>query len=428
MRTCAALGLAALIVALSHLPGEGADWPQWRGPDRTGVSQETGLLEKWPKNGPNLLWTFKKAGTGYSSFAVVKGVVYTMGARGKDEYVIAIDDKGVEKWATKIGPVYDFKGNQWIKGPNAAPTVDGDLVFALSSKGELACVDKAGKLIWRVDLVAKLGAQINPVGGGPKNMGWGFAWSPLVDGNKLICTPGGPQGLFAALDKKKGNVLWRSKGVTDQATYASPVLATINKVRQYITVTQDSILGVSAEDGTLLWRSKRDNPFPDVVCCTPIVQGNKVSVSIGYNVGSILLELTPDGKKFKVKDVYSEPIIGNRHGGVVLVGKSLYGFHEENNWVCQDFATGAQKWKGTRKALKSGAVIAADKRLYIVDEAGFVGMVATGTPKYQELARFKLPARSRNRMSRGSLWTHPALSDGKLYVRDQELIFCYQVK
>jgi outer membrane protein assembly factor BamB len=261
-------------------------------------------------------------------------------------------------------------------------------------------------------------------------MGYGFGWSPLVDGDQVICTPGGPQGLFAALDKKKGTVLWRSKGVPDQATYASPVVATINKVRQYITVTQDSILGVSAKDGSLLWRSKRDNPFPDVVCATPLVQGNKVSVSIGYNVGSILLELTPGGKKFKVKDVYAEPIIGNKQGGVVLLGGFLYGYNEDDRgWVCQNFADGSQRWKSNpRKSLKAGAVIAADGRLYIVDEAGNVGMVATGTDKYTELSRFKLPQKSAKRRPRGGLWTHPAISDGKLYLRDQELIFCYQIK
>jgi outer membrane protein assembly factor BamB len=355
-----------------------------------------------------------------------------MGARDKEEYVLALDDRGAEKWATKIGPVYNFKGNTWINGPNATPTVDGNLVFALGSQGELVCVDRSdkGKLVWRVNLPTALKGEINPVGGGPEKMGWGFAWSPLVDGDKLVCTPGGPQGLFAALDKKKGTVLWRSKGVPDQATYASPVMATINKVRQYITITQDSILGVSAEDGELLWRSKRENAFPDVVCATPIVQGNKVSVSIGYNVGTILLELIPDGKKFKVKEVYAEAIIGNKQGGVVSVGKFLYGYNEDlNGWVCQTFANGSQVWKSNpRKSLKVGTVIAADGRLYIVDESGFVGMVATGTPKYAELARFKLPAKSDKRMSRGGLWTHPAISDGKLYVRDQELVFCYQIK
>jgi outer membrane protein assembly factor BamB len=405
----------------------GADWPQWRGPDRTGISKETGLLKTWPKKGPKLLWTFKDAGTGYSSFAVVKGVVYTMGASDKQEYVIAIDDKGKKKWATKVGPVYDFEANTWINGPNAAPAVEGDRVFAMGSQGELVCVDKAGKLLWRKSLPRQMGGVVDPVAA-PVKTGWGFAGSPLVDGDKVICIPGGSQGLFAALDKKKGTVIWRSKGVTDKATYSSPIVATIGGVRQYIQIVQDGAVGVSAKDGALLWRYKRSEPYPDVVCSMPICQGNLVYVPVGWGPGGALLKVTPDGKKFKVEVVYEKPEIANKQGGVVLVDKRLYGAQEDSTWVCQDFATGDRVWRSRRKALRVGAVIAADKRLYIVDEAGDVGMLATGTKQYKELSRFRLPEKSKKRRSRGGLWTHPALSDGKLYLRDQELIFCYQIK
>src|SRR5262245_58809728 len=295
------LALGACVLACSA-PLPGADWPAWRGPDRTGASKETGLLKAWPKAGPKLLWTFAKAGNGYAGPAVVGGVVYAMGARGDDEYALAVDAKGKELWATKIGKVFDFKRNAWSRGPNATPTVDGDLVFALGSQGQLLCVNKTtGKQVWTKDLPKELKGQVNDVGGGEPDIGWGYCWSPLVDGDKLICTPGGPNGLFAALDKKTGKVLWRSKGVTAQATYSSPILSEAGGVRHYVYVTQEGVVGVSAKDGSLLWQYERDDPFPNVVCPTPIIQGNFVYVSVGYHAGAELLEVTAAGGKFTGK-------------------------------------------------------------------------------------------------------------------------------
>ena len=196
-----------------------ADWPQWRGPDRGGVSSETGLLKQWPKDGPELAWSFENAGTGYGSFAVVGGRAYVLGARPVDadkrvEQLIALDDKGKERWKADIGPMWDFEGNQWSGGPNSTPTVDGDRVFALGSQGILVCVKTAdGSEVWRKDLPKEFGAEVSSGGFGPEKRGWGFSWSPLVDGDKLICTPGGSKGLFIAFDKMSGDVLWRSTGL-----------------------------------------------------------------------------------------------------------------------------------------------------------------------------------------------------------------------
>src|SRR5579871_5509687 len=177
--------LGALAVNLTR----GSDWPQWRGINRDAHSKETGLLTKWPKEGPQLVWTFDKAGSGYGSPVVVGGKLYCMGCRGNDEYVFVLDDKGKELWSVKIAPVYDFEGNNWSRGPNATPTVDGDLLFALGSQGELVCVDKSGKEQWRKSMAKDFGGVVNPIGGGEG--GWGYCWSPLVDGEQVICVPGG---------------------------------------------------------------------------------------------------------------------------------------------------------------------------------------------------------------------------------------------
>jgi hypothetical protein len=434
MRIALRILLVSCVLAVP-LGLEAADWPQWRGPNRDGVSNEKGLLKTWPKGGPKLLWTFDKAGSGYSAPAIVGGKTYVMGARDKVEYVIALNANGKELWSAKIGPLFDFKGNSWSGGPNGTPTVDGDLMYALGSQGDLVCVDKDGKEKWRKDLPKELGAQVNPIGGGPKNLGWGFCWSPLVDGDELICVPGGPQGLFAGLDKKTGAVKWRSKDVKDQVTYSSPIGVTIGGVKQYVQLTQDGVVGVAAKTGALLWYHKQENPYPDVVCPTPICQGDKIYVTVGFGAGAELLKIEPDGKKFKVTSEWSEKEIGNRHGGVVRIGKHVYGCQEDRTWACQDFAAGGEsKWDPPRTALgfgSVGSIIAADGRLYCVAEQrkkGAVGMLEANPEKYVELGRFTLPRESAIRKNRGGVWTPPVIADGNLYVRDQELIFCYKIK
>jgi outer membrane protein assembly factor BamB len=432
MRTCLTLLLITLVVMAPHA---GADWPAWRGPERTGISKETGLLKTWPESGPKLVWKSDKAGLGYAGMAVVGGVVYTMGARDKDEYLIALDDKGQEKWATKMGPVLDWDANSWSHGPNATPTVDGERVYGLSSRGALLCANRTtGAAIWRVDLIKDLGGEVNPAFGGydedGEKLGWGYSWSPLLDGDALILLTGGSKGLFTSLNKKTGTVNWRSKAVTDQATYASHVVATIGGTRQYLALTQNSLVSVSARDGSLLWRHKREEEFPDVVCPTPIVKDNLVYISVGKSGCSELLRITGAAGKFKVETVWSNKVLCNRQGGVILVGKHLYGYHEDQRWVCQDFETGEVIWPKARmrQSIKAAGMLLADGRFYALDESANVGMFEASSAGFKVVSQFKLPATSTKRKSQGGIWTHPSLSEGKLYVRDQELVYCYQVK
>jgi outer membrane protein assembly factor BamB len=253
-----------LVCSSLTVPLQAEDWPQYRGPRRDDVSLETGLLTQWPKEGPPLLWTYRNAGIGYSGVAVVGDRLFTIGARGETEFVFALDLGTVadgtvrESWATAVGPLFDFKGNNWSAGPSATPTVDGDRLYALGGRGDLVCVQTAdGVEQWRKNLPGDLEAQVNPIGGGPKGLGWGFTWSPLVDGERLICIPGGPQGTLAALNKHTGEVLWRSTQLTDQAAYTSPMPAEIGGVRQYVVLTNRGLSGVAADDGRLLWSHRR---------------------------------------------------------------------------------------------------------------------------------------------------------------------------
>ncbi|MGH7174642.1 MAG: PQQ-binding-like beta-propeller repeat protein, partial [Gemmataceae bacterium] len=300
----------------------------------------------------------------------------------------------------------------------------------------LVCADTGGKEQWRKSMPKDLGGQVSTVGGGPKGMGWGFSWSPLVDGEQLVCVPGGPRGLFAALNKKTGEVIWRSKEVTDPCPYSSPLLATLGGVKQYIQQTNAGLVGVEAKTGDRLWYFRRKRPWSDVVCPTPIRQGELIYATATTDEGCSLIRVKYDGKKFQAEEVYSAKRISNFHDGVVKVGKYVYGYHGNREWACQHFAVeGENKWASGPKALgaggSGGSLIFADGRLYVLaekDGTGVAGMLEPNPRKYSEICRFTLPRRSAIRKESGGVWTHPVLSDGYLYLRDQELLFCYKVK
>lgn len=427
------LGFALVFVAA--LPALADDWPGFRGPDGTGHSKEKGLLKKWPEAGPKQTWKTDQAGIGYAGLSVVKGVLYTMGAFENDEYALAFDVKGgkaKQLWKAKIGPIHDWNANQWSRGPNATPTVDGDLVYCLSSKGTLLCVDAKGAEKWKKDLLEDFGADVHDVGGGIPRLGWGFSWSPVVDGDQLILSLGGKKGLVAGFDKKTGVEKWRSKDVPYSATYATGTVAMIGGVRQFVYVHQQGIVGVSTKDGALLWEWKRDEPHDDVVCATPLVKDDLVYYSVGYGWGQHALKVTKAGNKFAAKTLYENKEMGNRQSNVVLLDKHVYGYNEDKLWKCVELETGKVVWptKAARPLIKAGATIAADGHLYTLDEAGKVCLLPASpkTPIGTAISSFPLPDKSKAKKSRGGIWTYPALSDGVLYVRDQELIFGFEVK
>jgi len=428
-----------LLAVLLTLPLLAADWPQWRGPNRDGVSQETGLLKSWPKDGPKLSWTFKNAGAGYSCPAIVGDRLYTMGARDADEYLLCLDIKDPkairELWAVKIGPTFNFKGNIWGEGPRATPTVDNGLVYALGGQGELVCVDaKDGALKWRKSMAKDLNAQVNPIGGGPENLGWGYTWSPLVDGDKLVCTPGGPDGTVAALDKKTGNLLWRSKELTEQCSYASPILVEVGGIRHYVVQTYAGAFGVS-QNGAVLWHYEKE--YRDVLIPTPLFQDGHVYVTSGHDsVGCDLIKLTVSDGKITATKIYANKNVTNRQGGVVLVDGRIYGHSNPSGWVCQDFLKGNVIWR-EKAALGEGSIAVADGRLYCFAdeynaEEGTVVLIEASPTGWSEQGRLALPETSALRAKpshkNSKRWTPPVIANGKLYLRDQELIFCYEVK
>jgi outer membrane protein assembly factor BamB len=405
------------------------DWSQWRGPDRTNISKETGLLKTWPKDGPALLWQSNVSGKGFGGPAVIGDKIYLMGAlgdKGKEiEHLIALDGSGKKLWATPIGPMFDFKGNSWSAGPNATPSVDGDLIFALGSQGDLICTDKSGAVKWKKNLPKDMMAQVNPVGGGADNFGWGYSWSPLVDGDNLILAPGGPNGLLAAVNKKTGDLVWRTTDIKEQATYSSPIKVTIGDVPQYIYVTQENVYGISAKDGKTLWKYERALTADEIFAATPTYHDGFVFIS-GKDAGSELIKVTKEGAEFKAEQAAKTRKFANFVGGVVLLDKYLYGAHNRDSWKCIDGKTLKDVW--TSKELGVGSLTAADGLLYLFSEEDGTVALVEPAKEYKEKGRFTLPQKSTLRKPGGKIWTPPVIANGHLYLRDQELVFCYKIK
>jgi outer membrane protein assembly factor BamB len=419
MKNCIALlTFGALCVVTVYADNPAFDWPQFRGPNRDDVSKETGLFKDWPPSGPKKVWTFDKAGMGYSGFSVAGGHLYTQGIRDGVQTLLCLDSTtGKELWATPFGPVEGKYNTGWGEGPRGTPTADHDLVFALGPTGDLVCASsKDGKVVWQ--------KKMSDLGG--SSFGWGYAESPLVDGDKLVCCPGGPQGTVAALDKKTGYLTWQSKALTDQVQYASLVPTTINKIPQYVVLTMQSLAGISAKDGSVVWKTTW--PGATAVIPTPIVRGNQVFASSGYKVGCKAIIVKPDNT---TDEVFRNDNLENHHGGVVLVGDYLYGHSIAKNsagWTCLDWKTGDVKWQEKSK-LGKGCITCADGMLYLLDEkTGECVLIEASPNGWNEKGRFKLEPQSPNRNAKGGVWTHPVVSNGRLYLRDQEFISCYAVK
>ena len=388
------------------------DWPSWRGEDRSGISKEKGLLQSWPEGGPKKIWSSDQAGIGYSGFSVSEGGLYTLGAFGKEERLLAFNaSTGKSIWSLKLG---ELLTNGWGDGPRMTPTIADGKVYALGGKGNLVCADaKSGKKIWSVDLVEDLGGKIP---------NWGYTESVLLDDGRVICTPGGDQGAIAALNAESGKVIWRSKEFTDAAQYSSPIVILNRGKKEYVQLVMKNLVGIEADTGKLSWKSPWTGRT--AVIPTPIHDDGHVFIATGYGVGCKLVKLSPGG----VNDVYENKYMKNHHGGVIKHGKFLYGYSDGYGWVCQDFKSGELKWN-EKKALGKGAIAYADNRFYCLGESdGRVVLIDANPTGWKSKGEFTITPQTKQRSSRGKVWTHPVVSNGKLYLRDQELVHCYDIR
>ena len=402
---------AVLLVSASL--GRADDWPQWRGPDRNARSKETGLLKTWPKGGPPLVWKARGLGVGYSTPSVAGGRVFVMGNREQTECVVCLDAQtGNTLWTADVGPVRKEK-NDDPPGPRCTPTVDGALVYALGRSGDLVCLETAtGKEVWRKDLRKDFDGEVGP---------FNYCESPLIDGDQLFCTPGGKTSCVA-LDKKTGAVRWRTEVPGGKAGYASPIVVEFGGTRQYIHLLSCGLVGISAAEGKLLWRYNK--PSSKNNACTPIFHDGSVFAASGYDPGTAIIQLRAPEKQggtFRAEEVFFTQKMLTTYGGMVLSEGHLYGSLGDM-LGCVELKSGNVVW--TDRGPGKGSVAWADGRLYYRNERNGTTFLVEPNPKeYVEQGRLEQPERSKH-----PAWAHPVIANGRLFLHDQDLLLCYDLK
>lgn len=404
------LSAAALLAARSGRTQETGAWPQWRGPNRDAHSPDEGLLARWPAGGPPLIYTASGLGEGYSTPSLEAGRLYAMGYQGGREVVWARDAvNGAPAWSTQIGDENRRVG--YPDGPRSTPTLNGDFLYCTGVSGDVICARRDdGRIVWRRSMTADFGGRV------PR---WGFAESPLVDGEQVIVTPGGPDATLVALNRATGAVIWKAAVPGgDNANYSSAVKAVIAGTPQYVQFVSGGVVAVSVH-GSPLWRY--DAPANGTAnISTVVIQGDHVFAASGYNTGGGLVRIAREGDAFRAEEIYFTKNMQNHHGGMVLVDGYLYGF-DRGDLTCLDFKTGDVKWSD--RSVGKGSVTYADGRIYARSERGPVALVAAKPDAYEELGQLTPPARS-GKMT----WPHPVVAGGRLYLRDQDQLFCYSLR
>jgi outer membrane protein assembly factor BamB len=408
-RVLLTLVLAAVsLVFTGAQSGATGEWPQWRGPARNGVSAETGLAQAWPASGPPLVWSASGLGAGYGSLAVKDGRIFVQALRDGMSMVHSLNlADGQYVWSKTLGR---GGSNDRGPGPRGTPTVDGERLYVLSEAGDLLCLRAAdATVVWQRSILRDFGGR---------NIQWLLSESPLVDGDRVIVTPGGRNAGMVALDKMTGETIWTASELSDQAGYSSAVVAEVQGVRAYTTLMASAAVGVRASDGQLLWRyAAPANRTANIA--TPVVHANQVFYTSAYGTGGGLLQLRASDASVNAQEVYFTRDLQNHHGGVVLVDGVLYGF---NNAILTalDFASGETLWRD--RSVGKGAVTYADGRLYVLSENNVMGLAEVSRAGYRETGRFEIADQGL------PSWSHPVVAGGRLYIRNQNLLFAYDVR
>jgi len=404
------LGMVCIVNAQS------ADWPQWQGPDRDAISEETGLLREWPEGGPKLLRSVTGIGQGFSSPSIAKGVLYVTGMEDNIEFISVFDLQGNLKWKKEYGKAY----TKSTPDARTTPTVDGDSVYVISGTGEVVCFDaSSGSIKWSVQALEKFGG---------KQGDWGTAESPLIVNDKVIYTPCGEKTTIVALDKNTGETVWASRSLSDQSAYVSPILVERGGRKLIVTVTGNYIIGVNPENGDIEWQIKyTEIPPPksgnEIKAVTPLYHNGRIFVTSGYNHTGVMLELSEDGANASV--VWWNQDLDTHHGGVVLVDGYIYGSNwinnEDGNWVCLDWNSGKTMYE--KKWHNKGSIISADGMLYCYEENdGNLALVKASPEDFAIANSFKIE------QGKGPHWAHPVISDGVLYIRHGDVLMAYDIE
>lgn len=393
---------------LSAVTNPEPDWPQWQGPDRNGISKETGLAQSWPPSGPPLIWSIKTLGEGYGSLAIQGDRIYVQGVESGQSVVFALDRRdGKTAWTTALAARLEQDRGA---GPRGTPTLDGDRLYALAENGDLACLRAHdGAKVWRRNILQDFRGR---------NPHWLLSESPLIEGDRIIVTPGGPNACIVALDKASGKTVWTSNELSDGAGYSSCVATDVGNVRVIANLTDRAGVGVRATDGKLMWRYERTaNRTANIA--TPVFHDNKVFYTSDYGTGCALLGLTAQDGAVKADEIYFNRDMQNHHGGVILHNGYLYGY-SGSILTCMEFTTGRVSWKD--RSVGKGTLTYADGHLYLLSENNVVGLAQATPEVYREQGRFPIPDQG------WPSWAHPVVCGAKLYIRNQAMLSCYDVK
>ncbi len=410
-------------IAKQSTSGGGEDWPQFRGANRDGVSPDKDLLKEWPADGPEKLWVYEGAGLGYSGIIVAAGKGYTMGTQGDAVTVVCFDvATGEEVWKSDFAKDDQSGYNTgWGHGPRGAPTVADGKVYALGPKGVLGCLNaEDGKKIWTKDLVSDFGGKAG---------GWGFSESPFVEGDKVVVGPGGKTSPVVALNKDTGAEIWTASGFDvggGKAEYATTVPVDLNGKRQYLRLFSNQLVSLDSETGELLWTTTWPGEGSPAVIPTPIADGNQIFISSGYGVGSKLVEVNSSNE---ASDVWMNKTMKNKHGGMIKFGDHIYGSSEGGGLICQDWKSGELVWNEKGQFFGSTDSIAiADGMIYCLnDQSGTISLVEASPDGFKQSGQFALEPQSSQRNPKGKVWTYPLVIGGKLFLRDQEIVVCYDI-
>jgi len=401
--------VAPTTAAASEDAGPASRWLRFHGPRGDNISDDTDLLEAWPEDGPTLIWKAEGLGNGFASVTVSNGRIFTAGNVADQLLISALDMDGKILWQTPNGPA-------WTKnypGARGTPTLDGDRVYHLGASGDLVCLKaEDGAVVWSTNILEKFGSQA------PE---WGLAESVLIDGDRVICTPGGPNTCIVALDKMTGESIWQSESADgDGPSYGTPQLAEWEGLRIVLNMTAKALVGVDAVSGKLLFRYPHETAY-DVNACMPLFHEGKVFVSTGYGSGSELIGLKKEGGRVAAEQLWENKDLDNHHGGVILYEGFLYGSNFRGKWICLDWNTGETKY--TENGVGKGSATLAEGMLYTFSERKKVGLVPAVPTAHEPVSSFTIPSDEREQS-----WAHPVVLDGRLYLRHGNLLFAYDVR
>ena len=403
-------GVSFVLAPLNTVSGSTTrDWPQFHGPNRDNISRQSGLLKEWPAQGPKLLWTAKGIGEGFSTVAIVDGLIYTTGNIGDYTVITALTTDGQHEWTARNGPAY----RRDKPGTRSTPTIDSGRLYHENADGDVTCLDaKIGKEIWSLNIIKKFNGR---------NIRWALSESLLIDGDKLICTPGGENAGMAALHKNTGGTIWVCEEANDMPGYASPIVFEYKGLRQIVTLMAQSVVGVNAETGRFLWKVEHTTPFDENIN-TPVYHDGSVFIC-SRTTGSRRLRLHVNGNRVSIEQVWESKLLDSQHGGILLLDGYLYGACRSAGsgpWVCLDAETGERLY--AEKGIGTGSLTCADGLLYALNHKRTVALVRPNSRAFEMISQFDIPTGGR-----GPTWAHPVVCNGRLYIRHGNYLYCYDV-